>query len=273
MSEVKWIKIVTDIFDDEKIKYIETMPNGDTTIVLWFRILCLAGRSNRDGLLMMTDRIHYTDEMLAAIFNRDIKTIQLALSVFENLGMIEIVQDKAIAIANWEKHQNTDRLEQMREKNRLRVANHRQKKIGNVTVMLPVTPGNDVDIELEEEQEKEVKPKRVDVFGEYAGDDLELKAVLKDFEAMRKQKSPMTERAKRLLCAELDRLHQQGHDRVECLNTAILNGWKSVYAPKPSIRRIEPIPEYKPTTPKKELSQQEIEELKNRISKFGGKVK
>lgn len=272
MSEVKWIKIVTDIFDDEKIKYIETMPNGDTTIVLWFRILCLAGRSNRDGLLMMTDRIHYTDEMLAAIFNRDIKTIQLALSVFENLGMIEIVQDKAIAIANWEKHQNTDRLEQMREKNRIRNIEYRSRK-RDITHDTKMISHDTTDIELEEEQEKEVKPKRVDVFGEYAGDDLELKAVLKDFEAMRKQKSPMTERAKRLLCAELDRLHQQGHDRVECLNTAILNGWKSVYAPKPSIRRIEPIPEYKPTASKKELSQQEIEELKNRISKFGGKVK
>lgn len=29
MADVKWIKIVTDIFDDEKIKEIEELPNKD----------------------------------------------------------------------------------------------------------------------------------------------------------------------------------------------------------------------------------------------------
>ena len=76
--EVKWIKIVTNIFDDEKVRYIESLPNGDESIVIWFRILCLAGKSNSGGLLMMTDRIAYTDEMLASIFQRDIKSVQLA---------------------------------------------------------------------------------------------------------------------------------------------------------------------------------------------------
>lgn len=156
MSEVKWIKIVTDIFDDEKIRYIETMPNGDTTIVLWFRILCLAGRSNRDGLLMMTDKIHYTDEMLAAIFNRDIKTVQLALQVFENLGMIEITNNSSIVIANWNKHQNVDGMERIREQNRIRNIEYRERKRD---VMRDVTmiPHDETDIDKEREQEKEIE--------------------------------------------------------------------------------------------------------------------
>ena len=29
MAEVKWIKIVTNIFDDEKIRYIEKLPDGN----------------------------------------------------------------------------------------------------------------------------------------------------------------------------------------------------------------------------------------------------
>ena len=32
MAEVKWIKIVTDIFDDEKILLIESMPDADALI-------------------------------------------------------------------------------------------------------------------------------------------------------------------------------------------------------------------------------------------------
>ena len=37
MTEVKWIKIVTDIFDDEKILIIESMPEADAMIVIWFK--------------------------------------------------------------------------------------------------------------------------------------------------------------------------------------------------------------------------------------------
>ncbi|HFI0901946.1 TPA: phage replisome organizer N-terminal domain-containing protein, partial [Streptococcus suis] len=38
-SEIKWIKIVTDIFDDEKILLIESLPEADTIIVVWFKLL------------------------------------------------------------------------------------------------------------------------------------------------------------------------------------------------------------------------------------------
>ena len=78
MADVKWIKIVTDIFDDEKIRFIETMPNGDEIIVIWFKILCLAGKSNSSGFLMFTSRLAYTEEMLASIFNRGVIGISAA---------------------------------------------------------------------------------------------------------------------------------------------------------------------------------------------------
>ena len=61
MAEVKWIKIVPNVFDDDKIKLIETMPDGDSIIVIWFKLLCLAGKQNRDGFLMMNDKIAYTE--------------------------------------------------------------------------------------------------------------------------------------------------------------------------------------------------------------------
>ena len=157
MADVKWIKIVTNIFDDEKIRYIETLPNGDESIVIWFRILCLAGKSNSGGLLMMTDRIAYTEEMLSSIFQRDIKSIQLALNVFESLEMIERFDNK-IYLTNWEKHQNTESLDKIREDTRKRVARYRdkQKRLDcNVTVTQDVTLRNDTEEEQEEEVEKE----------------------------------------------------------------------------------------------------------------------
>ena len=61
MTEVKWIKIVTDIFDDEKILIIESMPEADAMIVIWFKLLCLAGKQNNSGVFTINNRIAYTD--------------------------------------------------------------------------------------------------------------------------------------------------------------------------------------------------------------------
>ena len=56
MNGVQWIKITTDIFDDEKIQLIESMPEGDTLIVIWFKILVLAGKQNNSGILSLGKR-------------------------------------------------------------------------------------------------------------------------------------------------------------------------------------------------------------------------
>ena len=110
MADVKWIKIVTDIFDDEKMLLIESLPSADSIIVIWFKLLCLAGKNNNNGVFIMSDKIAYTDEMLATIFRRDVNTVRLALKTFEAYGMIEII-DGVITIPNWGKHQTLDKIE------------------------------------------------------------------------------------------------------------------------------------------------------------------
>ena len=75
MADVKWIKIVVDIFDDEKILLIENLPEADSIIVIWFKLLCLAGKQNNSGVFIMGDKIAYTDKMLATIFRRTLKKI------------------------------------------------------------------------------------------------------------------------------------------------------------------------------------------------------
>lgn len=127
MADVKWIKITTDIFSDEKILLIEQMPDADTMIVIWFKLLCMAGKENNYGIFTMANRMPYTEEMLATIFRRPLNTVRLALSTFEAFGMIEI-EDDIICIANWEKHQNIDGMEKIREQNRIRKRKQREKE-------------------------------------------------------------------------------------------------------------------------------------------------
>lgn len=127
MADVKWIKIVTDIFDDEKVLLIESLPEADALIVIWFKLLCLAGKQNNQGVFLLNNRIPYTDEMLATIFRRNVATVRLALSTFENFGMIEII-DGVITIPNWSKHQSLDQLEKKREYMRNYMAEKRKEQ-------------------------------------------------------------------------------------------------------------------------------------------------
>lgn len=157
MSEIKWIKITTDIFDDEKICLIDALPDHDAILVIWFKILALAGKHNRNGLLMMSDKVHYTDEMLATIFRRPLNTVRMALGIFEQFGMVEII-DGIIALPNWEKHQNIDGMEKIKEQTRNRVARHREKQKnlalgGNVTCNVTVTESNATEEDRDKDKE------------------------------------------------------------------------------------------------------------------------
>lgn len=134
MASVKWIKIVTDVFDDEKILMIETMPEADTIIVIWFKLLCLAGKQNNSGVFQL-GQMPYTDEMFSTIFRRQLNTVRLALKTFEQFGMVEIIND-TVTIPNWGKHQNIDQIEAKNAymKNYMRDYREKQKLIssGNV---------------------------------------------------------------------------------------------------------------------------------------------
>ena len=143
-TEVKWIKIVTDVFDNRKIRMIEAMPDGDALIVIWFKLLTLAGQVNEGGMLVITADIPYTEQLLANQFGRPISTVQLALRTFEQLGMIEVVDD-IIRVSNWERYQNVDGMDKIREQTRNRVAKYRENKrleACNVTSNATVTQCN-----------------------------------------------------------------------------------------------------------------------------------
>ena len=165
MAEVKWIKIVPNVFDDDKIKLIETMPDGDSIIVIWFKLLCLAGKQNRDGFLMLNDKLAYTEEMLSTIFRRPINTVRLALNTFEQFDMIEIIKG-AIYVTNWDKHQNVDKLAELREYNRIAQQKSRDKKrllsavndnVNDVSMTSQECQDTDIDKEEDLEIEKENK--------------------------------------------------------------------------------------------------------------------
>ena len=127
MADVKWIKITTDIFDDEKILLIESLPDSYAIITVWFKLLCLAGKQNNSGVFMMSNKIAYTDKMLATIFRMKESTVTMAIQTFEQFGMIEVV-DGVITIPNWDKHQSLDAYTKKKERDRLYQQERRNKQ-------------------------------------------------------------------------------------------------------------------------------------------------
>ena len=157
MADVKWIKIATDIFNDEKILLIESLPEADTIITIWFKLLCLAGRQNNSGIFIMNDKIPYTDKMLATIFRRKEASVQMALKTFQEFEMIEIV-DNVITIPNWDKYQKLDAYEAKKEYDRQYQAKKRlEQKVKLLVVNNRTTDSTMVGIlDKEEDKDKEV---------------------------------------------------------------------------------------------------------------------
>ena len=157
MADVKWIKLAVDMFDNRKVRQIETLPDGDGIIVIWVKLLCLAGVTNDGGLVYFTRDIPYTEQMLANYFQRPIALVQLALRVFQQFGMIDLVDD-IIMVSGWEKYQSLDRLERIQAQNRERQRRFKeQKRKDALPVTLPVTEDNASDKEEDIDRDIEYK--------------------------------------------------------------------------------------------------------------------
>lgn len=269
MADVKWIKITTDIFDDEKILLIEGLPSSDEIIVIWFKLLILAGKQNNNGVFLMNERIPYTDEMLATIFRRDINIVRLALKTFERFGMLELV-DNVITIPNWNKHQQLDSYEKKKQQdrerqkarraeqkalalgtkdvnknsegekksldNRVTVAGQSRDSRENVAENRGLDKEEDMDIDKEKNIKKEKPNKSAldDLIFKYTSNP-DLNKAIKDFVDMRKRiKKPLTERALNILFVKLDTL-SGGNDsnKIKILENSILNCWQGIFELKP----------------------------------------
>ena len=155
MADVKWIKITTDIFDDEKILLIESLPDAYAIITVWFKLLCLAGKQNNSGVFMM-GKIAYTDKMLATIFRMKESTVTMALQTFEQFGMVEIVGG-VITIPNWGKHQNLDQMENRKEYMRNYMQDYRAKQKALTAGEVNCKPNSKPNVRQAEEEREQTR--------------------------------------------------------------------------------------------------------------------
>ena len=229
MADVKWIKITTDMFDNRKIKHLRRLPDGNSIVLIWVMLLTMAGRCNSSGMIFLTENIPYTPKMLADELDFEENTVKLALNALEQLNMI-VTDNGFFSIAGWDEYQNTDRLAEIREYNRLAKQKSRakQKLLNDVNdKSMTSQPCHDTDIDKEEDKEKkEKKKKEPKVFS----DDPELNLAILAFMEFRKSiKKPMTDHAVALLLTKLNGMTSYIPEQIEIINQSIVNGWQGVF--------------------------------------------
>ena len=134
---MQWIKVFTDIFSNPKMQLLLKERDGDTYFRVWIQLLTLAGTSELDGKIMISETTPMSVESLAAITHKSCKKIQNILDKLIHFEMI-ICENNIYKIKNWDKYQSADKYEIVKEQNRERQRRFRenQKNENNVDVTL-----------------------------------------------------------------------------------------------------------------------------------------
>ncbi|MBR5490967.1 MAG: phage replisome organizer N-terminal domain-containing protein [Oscillospiraceae bacterium] len=147
--DVQWIKLSTGIFLNPKMVQLRSLKGGDRISLIWIMLLVLAGRSNRGGRLMLTDDIPYDFKMLSRELGYSPKTLELSFGEFVRLNMT--YQDNGVwVIKNWEKYQNVEGMDKIREQNRARKRAQRSRD-RHVTVTQCHATEEEKELETEKE--------------------------------------------------------------------------------------------------------------------------
>ena len=154
-----YLKLKENFYDSEAMIILQNMQDGylysDILMKLYLRSL------KTNGKLMFNNLIPYTPSVLAQVVRHQVGTVEKALSIFQKLGLIEVLENGAIYmldIQNFIGKSSTeaDRIRNYRQEikqEEIECTNVQQKNDKN-------TPEIELEIEkeLEIELEKELEP-------------------------------------------------------------------------------------------------------------------
>ncbi|WP_297136053.1 phage replisome organizer N-terminal domain-containing protein [Terrisporobacter sp.] len=160
-----WLKLKEDFFEDDTISWIEEQENGKDYCLFYLK-LCLKSLKT-DGLLIRnvgTMLVPYDVKQLSKITNTDTDTVRVAMELFKNIGLIEILENGEIYLNQLQNMvgSETSKAQLMRNKRE----KDKEKKLlsegNNVTTELPSSYLNEENCYTEIEQEKE-KEQEIDL--------------------------------------------------------------------------------------------------------------
>ena len=167
MADVTWIKMMVDMFDGMSFKRVRRAKIGgerfrDKLTAVWFELMALAGRCNHDGAFIDQNGTVLSElDDIATQIDREEEELKLCMAFYLKEGMVTLAKD-VYSISNWAEYQNTDRLQEIREYNRLAKQKSRAKQkllqapsedVNDKS--MTSQPCHDTEEDKEEDQDKE----------------------------------------------------------------------------------------------------------------------
>lgn len=155
-----YLRLKDNFFDSDELKILESMKDGylysNILLKLYLRSL------KNDGKLVVNDRIPYNAEMLASVTGHQVGTIKQALSMFKELGLIEILENGAIYMLDIQNFIGKGSTEADRQRlyDRRISDERKQKKLTQLRnleeILEKSTPEIEIELEKEIKIEKEI---------------------------------------------------------------------------------------------------------------------
>ena len=151
-----YLRLKDNFFDSDELKILESMKDGylysNILLKLYLRSL------KNDGKLVVNERIPYSADMLASVTGHQVGTIKQALSVFKDLGLIDVLDNGAIYMLDIQNFIGKGSSEADRKREyRQRIETERTNVQTNLRQISEKSPP-EIEIELEKdiEIEKEI---------------------------------------------------------------------------------------------------------------------
>lgn len=150
-----WLKLQRDFFKRHDIKIIENMQNGKDYLLFYLKLLCES--IDHEGNLRFSDQIPYNEDMLATITNTNVDIVRMAIKIFTQLNMMEIMDDGTYYMSEVQKMiGSATQDEHTRESTRLRVQAFRERQKALPNRYSNVTCNGELDKDIEIDIDKEI---------------------------------------------------------------------------------------------------------------------
>lgn len=145
-----YMRLKEDFFNSEEIVLLESMQDGYLYSNILLKMYLCSLKS--EGRLMLNNIIPYNPQMIATVTRHQVGTVEKALKHFEQLGLIDVLDNGAIYMLNIQSYigKSSTEADRIRDYQR-KIASEKQ----GVEIYEKSTPEIEIDKELEKETEEE----------------------------------------------------------------------------------------------------------------------
>lgn len=127
MTDVKWIKLPVDFFEQMSARMILNMEMGEKILLIWIKLLCLAGKANRAGAILSEGGRGIGSKILPMVLGEDEGVVCNAVVTLKRLGIIAEKRG-VICLVGFDEEQSLEELNRQKELTRARVKRYRERK-------------------------------------------------------------------------------------------------------------------------------------------------